>query len=153
MWHFISSLHMKKENRNSGIIYFFLVYLNMYAGNGPLKWEKFPLCPDVSENKTSPGGFPGGSVVRNLAANAGDAAVIPNPKRFHMPWSSEAPEPEPLSPHPLESMLCNERSRHMRRRQPSKRIAPTPTPNPPATRESLQCTAQPAQRWTQHSQK
>ena len=33
-------------------------------------------------------GFPGGSVVRNLPANAGDTGLIPVPGRSHMPWSN-----------------------------------------------------------------
>ena len=34
--------------------------------------------------------FPGGSVVKNLPANAGDTGPIPEPRRFHMPRSSKA---------------------------------------------------------------
>ena len=30
-------------------------------------------------------GFPGGSVVKNLSANAGDMGSVPDPGRFHMP--------------------------------------------------------------------
>ena len=33
-------------------------------------------------------GFPGGSVVKNLPANAGDMGSVPGPGRSHMPWSS-----------------------------------------------------------------
>ena len=33
-------------------------------------------------------GFSGGSLVKNLPANAGDAGSIPGPRRSHMPWSS-----------------------------------------------------------------
>ena len=32
--------------------------------------------------------FPGGAVVKNLPANAGDAGSIPGPGRSHMPWSN-----------------------------------------------------------------
>ena len=32
-------------------------------------------------------GFPGGSVVENLPANAGDTGSIPGPGGYHMPWS------------------------------------------------------------------
>ena len=32
--------------------------------------------------------FPGGPVVENLPANAGDMGLIPGPERFHMPQSS-----------------------------------------------------------------
>ena len=32
--------------------------------------------------------FPGGPVVKNPPANAGDMGSIPCPERFHMPWSN-----------------------------------------------------------------
>ena len=34
------------------------------------------------------GGFPGGSVVKNLPANAGDMGSIPGQRRSHMPQSN-----------------------------------------------------------------
>ena len=43
-------------------------------------------------------GFPGGSVVKNPPANAGDTGSIPGPGGSHMPWSSSAPVPQLLSP-------------------------------------------------------
>ena len=54
--------------------------------------------------------FPGGSLLKNLPANAGDTGSIPGPGSSHMPQSNEAcapqlltlcsraPEPQPLSP-------------------------------------------------------
>ena len=33
-------------------------------------------------------GFPGGLVVKNLPANAGDTGLIPGPRRSHVPRSS-----------------------------------------------------------------
>ena len=33
-------------------------------------------------------GFPGGAVVKNLPANAGDTGSSPGPGRSHMPWSN-----------------------------------------------------------------
>ena len=33
-------------------------------------------------------GFPGGAVVKNPPANAGDAGSSPGPGRSHMPWSN-----------------------------------------------------------------
>ena len=36
----------------------------------------------------SPWDFPGGTVVKNLLANAGDVSSIPGLGRSHMPWSS-----------------------------------------------------------------
>ena len=38
-------------------------------------------------------GSPCGSVVKNLPANAGDMGLIPDPGRFHMPWSNRAHAP------------------------------------------------------------
>ena len=32
------------------------------------------------------GGFPGGSVIKNLPANAGDTGLSPDLGRLHMPW-------------------------------------------------------------------
>ena len=50
-----------------------------------LKNMKFPIKKQNTENSRE---FPGGSVVKNLPANAGDMGSIPGPGRFHMPHSS-----------------------------------------------------------------
>ena len=42
-------------------------------------------------------GFPGGAVVENLPANAGDTGSNPGLGRSHMPWSNWAREPQLLS--------------------------------------------------------
>ena len=42
-------------------------------------------------------GFPGGAVVENLPANAGDTGSSPDLGRFHMPRSNWAREPQLLS--------------------------------------------------------
>ena len=42
-------------------------------------------------------GFPGGAVVKNLPANAGDTDSSPGPGRSHMPQSNEARAPQLLS--------------------------------------------------------
>ena len=34
-------------------------------------------------------GLPGGLVIRNLPANAGDTGLVPNLGRFHLPWSNK----------------------------------------------------------------
>ena len=44
-----------------------------------------------------PGGFPGGSVIGNLPANAGDTGSSPGLGRCHMPRSNWAHEPQLLS--------------------------------------------------------
>ena len=43
------------------------------------------------------GGFPGGAVVENLPANAGDIGSSPGLRRSHMPRSNWAREPQLLS--------------------------------------------------------
>ena len=43
------------------------------------------------------GGFPGGAVVENLPANAGDTGSSPGLGGSHVPWSSWAREPQLLS--------------------------------------------------------
>ena len=47
--------------------------------------------------KEREGGFPGGAVVENLPANAGDTGSSPGPGRSHMPQSGWAREPQLLS--------------------------------------------------------
>ena len=42
-------------------------------------------------------GFPGGAVVENLPANAGDTGSSPGLGGSHMPWSGWAREPQLLS--------------------------------------------------------
>ena len=44
-------------------------------------------------------GFPGGTVVENLPANAGDMGSSPGLGGSHMPWSGWACEPQLLSLH------------------------------------------------------
>ena len=48
-------------------------------------WEGFPDINLVQ-------GFPGGSVVKNLPANARDTGSIPGPGRSYMSWSNQATE-------------------------------------------------------------
>ena len=72
--------------------------------------------------KSTNTGFPGGAVVRNLPASAGDTGSSPGPGISHIPRSnlarapqllslrSRAREPQLLKPVHLEPMLCNKRS-------------------------------------------
>ena len=61
------------------------------------------LLPTTFQDKDNHGfktmiwGFPGGAVVENLPANAGDTGSCPGPGRSHMPRSSWAREPQLLS--------------------------------------------------------
>ena len=43
------------------------------------------------------GGFPGGSVVKNLPASVGEMGSIPDPGRSHMPRGNQACAPNLLS--------------------------------------------------------
>ena len=88
-------------------------------------------------------GFPGGVVVENLPANAGDTGSSPGLGRSHMLWSNEARVPQLLKPMSLEPVLCNKRS--YRNEKPAHRNKEPPFA---ATRESP-CAA----KKTQHSQK
>ena len=54
--------------------------------------------------------LPGGPVVKNPPANAGDTGLIPGPGRSHMPRSTEVRAPQLLKPAHLEPLLCNKRS-------------------------------------------
>ena len=44
--------------------------------------------PLWAESKTAYAGFPGGAVVKNLPANAGDTGSSPGLGRSHMLWSN-----------------------------------------------------------------
>ena len=53
--------------------------------------------PKKQKTKTITRGFPGGAVVENLPANAGDTGSSPGLGGSHMPWSGWAREPQLLS--------------------------------------------------------
>ena len=59
----------------------------------------FPFSPSLSLPFSQSWGFPGGAVVENLPANAGDTGSSPGLGRSHMPRSSWAREPQLLSLH------------------------------------------------------
>ena len=52
-----------------------------------------------SSKKTYFQDFPGGAVVKNPPANAGDTGCSPGPGRSHTPWSNKAHAPQLLSLH------------------------------------------------------
>ena len=43
--------------------------------------------------------FPGGTVIKNTPANAGDTGLVPGPGRPHMPRSNKARAPQLLNLH------------------------------------------------------
>ena len=75
-------------------------------------------------------GFPGGTVVKNLPANAGDTGSSPGPGRFHMPRSNKAPvpqllslrstarEPQLLSPRATTTEACGPRVHALQQKKP-----------------------------------
>ena len=60
-------------------------------------------------------GFPGGAVVENLPANAGDTGSSPGLGGSHMPRSDYAREPQLLSLRVWSLCLCNKRGRDSER--------------------------------------
>ena len=59
--------------------------------------SRLQTIPESYSNQDSMLGFPGGAVVENLPANAGDTGSSPGLGRSHMPRSSWAREPRLLS--------------------------------------------------------
>ena len=56
--------------------------------------------------------FPGGPVVKNPPANAGDMGSVSGPERFHMLQSNQAHMPQLLSRHTLGPTFHNKRNCH-----------------------------------------
>ena len=55
----------------------------------PVFWSKLQVVYFSKKKKKRPGGcFPGGSVVKNPPANAGDRGSIRDPGKSHMPQSN-----------------------------------------------------------------
>ena len=67
-------------------------HTNVTSQTTPTKAPQLP--PNI---KIQLGGFPGGAVVRNPPANAGDMGSSPGPGRSHMPRSGWARAPQLLS--------------------------------------------------------
>ena len=61
-----------------------MLVINMcYGGHSDCFWVFICL---VIKNNTEV--FPGGSVIKNPPANAGDRGSIPGPEIFHVPWGN-----------------------------------------------------------------
>ena len=69
MYHILTSKYVKR------ILNVHLLFLN------PRFQQKY-TCQNVVS------GFPGGSVVKNMPANAGDMGLIPGLRRSHVLWSN-----------------------------------------------------------------
>ena len=62
--------------------------LDLEKGAGCKSIGRSLNVPELHTFKCHFGGFPVGSVVKNLPANAGDTGSIPGLGRSHMPWSN-----------------------------------------------------------------
>ena len=60
---------------------------------GKIKWWvlKWSFVTDVTDKNCVNGGFPGGPVVKNLPANAGDTGSVPGLGRSYMPYGASKP--------------------------------------------------------------
>ena len=52
------------------------------------KFTRFNISKAEIDSRIQDRGFPGGAVVKNQPADAGDKGSIPGPGRSHMPWSN-----------------------------------------------------------------
>ena len=75
------------------------------GGREPLSSQ--PCNSPRTSRSASSGGFPGGTVVENLPANAGDTVSSPGLGRSHMLRSNWAHEPTSTEPARLEPVLRN----------------------------------------------
>ena len=86
----------------------------------------------IGEKKENSRDFPGGAVVKNLPASAGDTGSSPGPGRSHMPRSNWAREPQLLSLRattteartPRARALQQEKTPQWEARAPQLRVAP-----------------------------
>ena len=74
-----------------------LVYFLTQSGSSIHVYRKNYKEKRKKDEKQVSGGFPGGTVVKNLPANAGDTGSSPGMGRSHIPRSSWAREPQLLS--------------------------------------------------------
>ena len=73
---------------------------------------------EVTYEKYSAWGFPGGAVVKNPPANAGDTGSSPGLGKSHMPRSSEARAPQLLSPRATTTEAHAPRARALKQEKP-----------------------------------
>ena len=105
-----------------------VLFLQGFSAMCPREFTK-PTCWD----------FPGGTVVKNPPANAGDTGSSPGPGRSHMPRSYWARVPQLLSPCATTTEAHAPRARAPQREATTMRSPHTATKSSPlaATRESL----------------
>ena len=94
----------------------------------------FSFCSFTSHQ----GDFPGGPVVKNLPANAGDSGSSPGLSRSHMPWSDSTRAPQLPS-------LCSEPGSHSYRAHVLQLLKST-HPGAPALQQRSHCYEKPTHR-------
>ena len=83
--------HTQQVNSSRGVI------LSAFFPNGSAPIPPTSYHRSETQLKNRSGGFPGGAVVENLPANAGDTGSSPGLGKSHMPQSNWAREPQLLS--------------------------------------------------------
>ena len=80
---------MESDLNTGSDIYMFTTYmiLNNFLTFPSLNFLVQKMGIKITDKKTKKRGFPGGTVVENLPANAGDTGSSPGLGRSHMPWS------------------------------------------------------------------
>ena len=73
-------------------------------------WLTSALCA-IDRTESSHLSLPGGSVVKNRPANAGDTGSVPNLGRSHVPQGNQACAAQLLNPSTLQPQLANRRGR------------------------------------------
>ena len=76
-------------------------------------------------NDKRKGGFPGDPVVKNPPCSAGDASLIPGPRRAHMPQGSQVRAPQLLSPCATVSAASAPRARALQEKPPNENPSAT----------------------------
>ena len=81
--------------------------------------------------KTSLRDFLGSAVVKNLHASTGDMGSIPGLRRFHMPWSNQACEPQQTTPHAPSTVAYTPRAHAPQQEKPPQWRPHTTREQPP----------------------
>ena len=98
-WSF--SFSISPSNEYSELISFRMDWFDLLAVQGTLKSLQInpPVAWSIPNSLKDCGDFPGGPLVKNPPANAGDTGSIPGLGRFHMQQSNQAHSPQLLSSH------------------------------------------------------
>ena len=82
------------------------------------------------------GDFPGGTVDKNLPANAGDMGSVPGPERFHTLQNNRPWQPQVLSLHPATTEARAPRAHALQQEKTQQWEAPAQQPESTPTRHN-----------------